>query len=136
MSPTPSAPPPVLGHPVSKSGSYSLLLLFYLTTLAAIVVATGRLAFASSTINWRFLGWSAALIILMSCVLGSIVGWILAQRVIGLALGLAVGVGTGILATCFSMILPDQFLTANLLLFGGAWVLIATALLASRWRSA
>jgi hypothetical protein len=134
MPSTSSATPPVLRTEIHNSGSYSLLLLFYVTTMAAVVIAAGRFAFESSEINWRIVGWSAAIITVVGWMLGSTIGWILARRSMGLLLGSMVGVTVGMLASCFAMILPNQFLSANLLVFSGSWILIVVALLASRTR--
>ena len=112
--------------------SYSLRLLFYITTIAAILTAVCRLAFVQST-------WSAKAIVVgyvitgTLCVLMSMVlGYLIGRNRLSILLGLLAGLICGMVALLMSLVQPSHYEVASMLLCAGCWILAVISIASNR----
>ena len=119
----------------SGRGSYSLLLLFYLTTIAAILVAAARLALDNELFTVRAFAVGSAIVALCGSIIGSVVGYLCARSVSGLMIGLAISFCLAPLASWIAMVQAKHFGSASAIVFVGCWLVIALAAVANRLQS-
>lgn len=109
-----------------------MLLLFYLTTLAAILVAVCRLAFDDpqwtaqalqlSLIQFGILGW----------IIATVIGFFVASRKSAWLLGAVVGPASGSIAAFIVLIDPIHFTSMSRLVLVGCWLVSMIAIGANR----
>ena len=118
----------------ARSSSYSLLLLFYITTVAAILAAVCRLAFVGT--NWSMqtivIGYAVAggASVLMAMVLGYLIG----RTWVSTLLGLLAGLICGLVAFLMTLVQPTHYESAGMILCGGCWILSVIAIIGNRWQ--
>lgn len=126
--PTPDATP-------SHKSSYSLLLLFYITTMAAILAAVCRLAFVDTTWPMKtiVIGYviTGSLCVLMSMVLGYLIG----RTWVSTLLGLLAGSLCGLVGLLMSLVQPTHYESAGMILCAGCWLLSIIAIVGQRWQA-
>ncbi len=120
----------------SNERSYSLLLLFYVTTLAAVLFAACREAAIGS--NWStttfFTGWGG--FGFAGMVLGTCVAWYAARTPLGLMLGLGIGIAVALIATFLVFITSKNFLQICMVSCAGCWLIAMVAITVQRIQSA
>jgi hypothetical protein len=120
-----------------RPGSYSLLLLFYLTTMAAIVAATSRLAFDNKLFTWSSFALGTLITALLSISVGSVVGYLCVGRgALGPVVGAIVAVALSPVAAWISLVGADHFASANAIVWGGCWLIITISMLGNRLQTA
>lgn len=129
---TEDAPPPE--SMAGNKSSYSLLLLFYLTTVAAISAAVCRLAFVETT-------WSGQAIVIgyliagTGCVLmATVIGYLIGRTWISTLLGLFAGLICGLVALLMTLVQPTDYESAGMIVCAGCWMLSLVAIVGNRWQ--
>lgn len=117
--------------PGGKS-SYSLLLLFYLMTLAAILIAVCRMATDNSQLTVQAFARGTIVFGVLGLILGITIGFIVARRAVGPLLGAIVGMGTGLAATFMVLADPIHFANMAVLVAAGCWLVAVIAVVANR----
>lgn len=120
--------------PVGRKSSYSLLLLFYITTVAAVLAAVCRLAFVGTTWTLKtvIIGYAIAggVSVIMSMVLGYLIGRTWVSTLIGLLAGLI----CGMVALLLTLVQPSHYESAGMILCAGCWILSVVAIVGNRWQ--
>jgi hypothetical protein len=119
---------------IRPPGAYSLLLLFYLMTMAAIVVAACRMAFDNSHLTLQSFGMGAVVCAGGGSIVGSVIGFLVDRNSVGLFIGASVGICAGLVATWMALIDPTHYTNLNLLVIGGCWLIAAVAITANRFQ--
>ena len=119
----------------SGRGAYSLLLLFYLTTMAAILVAASRLALDNALFTLRAFALGCVIVGTYGAIIGSIVGQVCTRGVRGLVIGLIVGLCLAPFATWIALVEAKHFVSASAIVFIGCWLVITLAVLGNRFQS-
>lgn len=116
----------------TAGNSYSLLLLFYLTTLSAIVAATCRLAAVGSlwTFNAFIQAWFG--FTLLGIVFGTMAAFVTVPSAKSISMGLVSAVLIGCIGSLISLIEPTQFQNLALVVPAGCLLLVFIALTATR----
>ncbi len=118
-----------------RKSSYSLLLLFYVTTVAAILAAVCRLAFVD--VDWStqalVIGYAicGGLSVLMSMILGFLIG----RTWISTLMGLLAGAMCGVVVWLMILVNPSHYESAGMLLCAGCWLLSIISIVGNRWQS-
>lgn len=121
--------------PQSSKSSYSLLLLFYLTTVAAVLTAVCRLAFVDTA-------WSTKAILIGYIIVGgvcvlmsAVTGYLIGRTWVSTLLGLLAGSLCGVVALLMTLIQPKHYENAGMILSVGCWLLSIIAIVSNRWQS-
>lgn len=119
----------------SHKSSYSLLLLFYITTVAAILTAVCRLAFVETT-------WSTKAIVIgyliagsLSVVMSMVLGFLVGRTWVSTLLGLLAGSLCGVVALLMTLVQPTHYESAGMILCAGCWLLAIIAIIGNRWQA-
>jgi hypothetical protein len=113
-------------------GSYSLLLLFYLTTMAAILTAAGRLAFDNELLTLRSFALGTIVVGFCGSFIGSVIGYLCGCSFLGAVIGMMVGISVSPIAAWIALVEPKHFLSASGIVFIGCWLVVAIAVAANR----
>lgn len=116
-------------------GSYSLLLLFYMTTMAAITVAASRLALDNELFTWRTFALGCVIVAVVSSFVGSLVGYLCARGAKGLIVGLVISLCLSPFAAWIALVRATHFSSACAIIFTGCWLVIALAAAGNRFQS-
>ncbi|MFO1062721.1 MAG: hypothetical protein U0892_02450 [Pirellulales bacterium] len=115
-------------------GSYSLGLLFYITTLAAIFVAGCRYLFDSETATWIVLALSTGGFSILGFFIGLIAGLRSGRLGLGALIGMIVGTAAGVPAGLAATIDIAYFGPLMFTIFAGCWGLMTVTLVFDRLR--
>lgn len=113
-------------------GAYSILMLFYLTSLAAIIVAACRMAFENASITGQGFAAGAIGLGVLGFIGGSFLGFFIGRNAASVSIGAVVGASFGPVATGLAAINSSDFASLNILIFTGCWIIILIALVANR----
>lgn len=117
-----------------QKSSYSLLLLFYITTVAAILAAFCRLAFAGTTWSAKVYGIGYAVTGGLSILMAMLLGYWIGRTWISVLLGLLAGSICGLVALLMVLVQPSHYGSASMILCGGCWILSVIAIVGNRWQ--
>lgn len=120
---------------IHSPGTYSILLLFYLTSLAAIIVAACRMAIENSQITGRAFATGAVVLGFLGFIVGSILGFCIGRNAVAVTIGALAAACFGPVATGLAVVSATQFASLNMLILVGCWFIILIAIIANRMQS-
>ncbi len=126
-----SAAPSAIDTPKS---SYSLVLLFYITTVAAILAAICRLAFVGTELKAGVLFGGYLVVGILSVVMAMLLGYFIGRTWVSTLLGLLAGSICGLIALLMILVQPTHFESAGMLLCAGCWILSMLSIAGNRWQ--
>ena len=116
-----------------SQGAYSLLLLFYLTALAAILLAACRLAFDESNLTTQSLTFGSVISAVIGFLAGSILGFTIGRTALCVTVAAIVCGCFGPIASWLALVGAQNFTRLNVLVLTGCWIIVAAALAANRF---